>query len=203
MSAVDVAVSTIAATQYGMFSREQAVVAGATSMIIRRRVQTSRWERVHPGVYRLAGVPRTWEGRALAACLVQPGTLASHLAAAHMWGCEGFPGLGVIDVVVPRWSRPRRIAGVRHHESLAFDLAGATVRRGIPVTSPARMVLDVCAVTDDFRALAALDEVRRLQLATWPELWECLVLHARRGRNGVARFRAAIHLRSGVHKRSK
>ena len=68
----------------------------------------------------------------------------------------------------------------------------------IPVTGIARTVLDVCAVVDDdVRALAALDDVRRRHLASWDELWRCLVLHARRGRNGIVRYRRVLERRWG------
>ncbi|MEY2431702.1 MAG: hypothetical protein QOC92_1427 [Acidimicrobiaceae bacterium] len=66
------------------------------------------------------------------------------------------------------------------------------------MTGPARTILDICwAVDDDLTALGALDEMLRRRLVTWPELWECLVLHARRGRNGVARFRRILVKRWG------
>ena len=66
------------------------------------------------------------------------------------------------------------------------------------MTGPARTLLDLCAVVDDdVVALGALDEMLRRRLVTWPELWECLVLHARRGRDGVARFRRILVKRWG------
>jgi len=44
-------------------------------------------------------------------------------------------------------------------------------------------VLDLAAVADDeLTVLRALDEVRRQNLASWPEIWEALVRHTTRGR---------------------
>jgi len=197
MSEIDAAIAAIARTQHALFTAKQAQHLGVTPKAVRTRIASGRWERVHPGVFRIAGTPLSWEGRALAACLTTDGGLGSHLAAAHLYGHNGFGPVGVIDVTIPRPQRPAPRIGIRYHESLAYDLAGPTTRKGIPVTGPARTVLDVCGVVDDFRALASLDETRRLKLATWPELWECLVLHAVRGRNGIARFRRLLKKRYG------
>jgi hypothetical protein len=198
MREIDVVAARLARAQHGMFSRRQLIADGGSERAIDHRLQIGQWERVHPGVYRMAGAPLTWESRAMAACLTVDGGLTSDLTAAHLWGFATFGPLGVIDVTVARHVRPRAHSGIRYHESLAFELRGEQRRFGIPVTGVARTVLDVCAfVDDDQRALAALDEARRRSLATWEELWECLILHARRGRKGIARFRRILERRWG------
>jgi Transcriptional regulator, AbiEi antitoxin len=198
MQDLDRRVAVLAQAQHGHFTSGQLDALGAQRRARRHRVDVGRWERVHPGVFRLGGVPLTWESRVMAGCLTVDGSVSSHLTAAHLWGLEGFGPVGIVDVTVPRHARPRRRAGVRYHESLVFELCGATTRFAIPVTGPARTVLDVCAsVDDDYRALPALDEVRRRSLASWDELWECLILHACRGRNGIARFRRILDRRWG------
>lgn len=198
MREIDSLAARLARSQHGVFSRAQLTRDGGTERAIDHRLRADQWERVHPGVYRLAGAPLSWESRAMAACLTAEGSVVSHLAAAHLWAGESFGPVGIVDVTVRRHVRPRRRAGVRYHESLAFDLCRETTRFGIPVTSPARTVLDVCAaVDDDYEALPALDEVRRRSLASWDELWECLILHACRGRNGITRFRRILDRRWG------
>jgi len=198
MHDLDKRVAALAQAQHGLFTSDQLDVLEGSRRARRHRLDAGRWERAHPGVFRLVGVPHTWESRVMAACLTVEGSLASHLTAAHLWGFEGFGPVGVLDVTVPRHGRPRRRSGIRYHETMAFELRDERRRFGIPVTGPARTVLDVCAaVDDDFRALAALDETRRRSLATWQEFWECLILHARRGRNGIARFRRVLERRWG------
>jgi len=198
MRDIDVVAARLARSQHGVFTRAQVVSSGGSKRAIDHRMHTGQWERPHPGVYRLAGVPLTWHSRVIAGCLTIEGSIASHLTAAHLWGFDGFGPVGVVDVTVPRHGRPRRRSGVRYHETMAFELRDETRRLGIPVTGAARTVLDVCAVVDDdLRALAALDECRRRSLATWEELWECLILHARRGRNGITRFRRVLDRRWG------
>ena len=152
-----------------------------------------------PSVYRVAGVPRTWHGRALCAVLAAgPGAVVSHRSAAFLWGLEGFASPGRIDITVPRHRRPAARRGVVVHESRDLDLADPRLRWNVPVTGPARTFLDVAAVADDeLTVLRALDEVRRLRHASWADVWSTLFQHARKGGPGIAPERAALHTRAG------
>lgn len=199
MPTSDQIVGQLATRQHGHITRRQALDAGMTASAIDRRLRSGRWIKVHSGVYRIAGVPLTWEGRAMAAALSSPApAVVSHACAAHLWGLEGFGPPGVIDITVERHEAGHPTRGVRIHESLAFHLIEARTRKGVPVPSPARTLLDVCAVVDDdFAALRALDCIRRRSLASWHELWRCLVLHAARGRNGITRYRRIMIKRAG------
>jgi hypothetical protein len=194
----DSAAYALAARQLGYLTHAQAVGLGFTLAMIRSRIGSGRWVRVQRGVYRMGGVAPTWEGRALAAALTTGEGLVSSLCAANLWDVDGFGSPGLIDVTVVHHRRSRRIPGVRVHESKAFHLADATVRKGVPCTGVARTILDVCAAVDhDFEALCALDCVLRRHIVTWDELWRCLILHAARGRNGIARYRRILVKRHG------
>ncbi|HEY2997171.1 MAG TPA: hypothetical protein VGJ43_01300 [Acidimicrobiales bacterium] len=83
------------------------------------------------------------------------------------------------------------------HHTRAWSLIDRRTRALVPVTGPARTLVDLCAVVDDLEALTALDEIRRRRLATWEELWEALVRHSRRGRRGIARYRRTLEARQG------
>jgi len=79
---LDQRIAAIASRQHGVFSRRQAELCSATGDKIRWRPRTKRWEPIYPGVYRLAGSPRTWRQVAMAALLYfGPGTVLSHRAA--------------------------------------------------------------------------------------------------------------------------
>jgi hypothetical protein len=189
----------LASTQHSLVTSGQRRELGLSRGAVHRLVDRGTWLRAGPGVYRVAGSPRTWHGRALAAVLAAgPDALASHRSAAHLWGLEGFGPPGRIEVTVPRHSRPRSRPGVTVHESSAFQLAAPTRRWGVPVTGPARTVLDLAAAPGgELTVLRALDEVRRQSLATWPEIWEALVRHTARGRPGITTARAMIQKRYG------
>ena len=188
----------IAQRQYGLFTRAQALSVGVQRRIIDRQVASGRWEIVARGIYRICGSPRSWEQRALSLVLCAGDeAVVSHRSAAHLYGLDGFRRPGLIEITMPRHRR-HKIVGARIHETLDTHLLGGRKRRGVPITGPARTLLDVCSVVDDdLAALRALDEMLRHRLVTWGELWECLVLHARRGRNGVARFRRILVKRWG------
>jgi hypothetical protein len=125
-------------------------------------------------------------------------SLVSHLCGGHLWRLDGFGPPGRIDVTVNRHTKARSKPGIRVHESKAFHLRDATTRMGVPCTGLARTLLDICAaVGDDFDALRGLDDALRRHLVSWDELWRCLVLHAARGRNGIARYRRILIKRHG------
>jgi hypothetical protein len=157
---VDMAVARAAARQHGLLTRGQAADAGAGRGFVAHRLETGRWIRVGPGVYRVAGVPVTWTQRALAACLVAgPGALLSHGSAAALWRVSGFRP-GRLDITVPP-GRSGRNGLARVHRS---PTVGGVVRDGVPVTRPARTVADLAGVVHPDRLEEAVDDVlcRRL-----------------------------------------
>ncbi len=197
MARLDATVGATAAAQHGLITDDQAVAAGLSRKMICARVRSGLWIVVHLGVYRMAPAPRTWEQHAMAACLwAGPDAVVSHRSAAHLWRLDGFGPPGRIEVTVPRPNR-RWGAPVTVHQTKAWDLIGRTTRFGVPVTGIARTILDVCAgsMRDVVPPLRALDESRRRGLVTWPELWETLVRHACRGRNGIRMFRRILATR--------
>ena len=107
-------------------------------------------------------------------------------ALAHLLGFEAVVEPRRVDLTVPRHRRPRARPGIRVHESLAFDLAGATAVDGIPVTGVGRTILD-CA-PGETKPIRLLDDALRRRIVTWPELWDCLLAHDVTGRD-VARSR--------------
>src|SRR5262245_24447241 len=83
MTGLDRAVADLAASQYGLITRTQAIASGATRSALAHRIACGRWEVVHPTVFRIAGAPITGRQRAMAATLwVGSRGAVSHLAAA-------------------------------------------------------------------------------------------------------------------------
>ncbi len=66
----------------------------------------------------------------------------------------------------------------------------------IPVTGPARTLLDLSGVVGMKRLNQALDDLLRRDLVDWPMLYSTLIKHACRGRNGIVRFRNLLESRS-------
>jgi very-short-patch-repair endonuclease len=191
MSGFDATIAEIARRQHALISVPQAVAAGGTRKMLRSRVERGHLERVDVDVLRVGGAPLSWEARLLAPILsVGDGAVASHRAAAALWGLEGF-GKGVPEITIPRGRRYRR-AGVRCHESTDLDRCGVRQRAGIPVTDPSRTLLDLARFTSDRRLLQAAESARRLGLSSWSEMIAVLARHARQGRHGVRRLRRVI-----------
>ncbi|HEY8544132.1 MAG TPA: DUF559 domain-containing protein, partial [Acidimicrobiales bacterium] len=164
---------------------------GVTREALRHRIGRGRWVWAARRVVRIAGVPETWESRLLAHVLsAGEGAVASHRAAAELWGLDGV-GRGIIELTVPR-PRWYRVPGVRCHRSTDLDRAPATVVRGIPVTPVSRTLLDLGGVTGHRKVLLAVDSARRRRLTTWDDLLHTLVAHARRGRDGVGTLRQIL-----------
>lgn len=145
------------ARQHGLITRAQ---VSASKDWIYGRVKSGRWVRVGGGVYRLAGVPVTWEQRALAACLVAgPPAVVSHRSAAVLLGVSGFRP-GRIEITVPP-GRNNRSPLARVHRSA---VERTTRRNGVPVTHPARTLADLSRVVAPDVLEEAVDDLlcRRL-----------------------------------------
>jgi hypothetical protein len=194
-------VEQVARDQHSIISWDQLLGAGATRQWVHRREREGYLTRIAPSVYRFIGGKRTWNMRASAAVLsARAPALISHRSAAWLYGIdEHMPG--IIDVTVPRHRRPRARAGVQFHESRLFDVAAASaeVRDGLAVTGAARTILDSCSVLPTFAdRLDLFDEARRLKLVDWDDLWDCLIVHTGRGRQGLRRYRDILLTRDGT-----
>gem|GEM_PF-6164736 len=90
----------LAASQYGVFSRLQAREYGLGEDAIAWRIETRRWELLHPNVYRIAGTPESWRQLLQAACLAHDGrAVVSHRSAAALWNMPGFEP-AIVEVLV-------------------------------------------------------------------------------------------------------
>ena len=191
MSGVDQALAAVASRQHGLFTVSQALDLGATRLMVLGRAKAGRIVKEDVDVYRFAGLPPSWESRLLARVLAAgEGALASHRAAAALWGFEGF-NKGTPELSIPRGRRYRR-TGVRTHESTDLERCGARVRNGIRVTDPARTLLDLGRFVGDKPLASAIESARRLRLTDWSELISTLARHARKGRPGIRRLRRTI-----------
>ncbi len=118
------------------------------------RVGRRVYERVGRCVFAIAGLPWTWERRALAAALaVSPLSYLSHHAAAHWLGFDGF-GECPIELTVPRGIRARSELAEVHTTTYLHPLD--VVRRGrFSVSSGARTIIDLCASAISAEKLSA------------------------------------------------
>lgn len=151
-----------ASRQYGLFSRDQAFEAGFTRAQIDRRVGTREWVPIDTGVYRIAGMPDSWQQRVMAACLAGP-AVASHRSASAQWYLPDFPR-DIVEVTARRHRR-RRSDDVVWHESFHLGPRDVADVDGIPTTRPHRTLIDLAGIaTDDEVLERALDDALRREL---------------------------------------
>lgn len=130
-------------------------------------VKTGKLERVRRGVYRLCGVPPTWRSSALAAVLTAgEGAVLSHRSAAALWGLIDHHDVATIELTHPTDCRQPGIT--THRRSLAP--ADRTVHDHIPVTTPARTLVDLAARLEVWPLERLVDEALRRRLATVPRI---------------------------------
>jgi very-short-patch-repair endonuclease len=188
----DERLARLAATQHGTFARAQAARLDATKGMIQHRLRTGRWDRLASDVFRLAGSPPTWQQALLAACLAWGvGAVVSHRAAAALWRLVGFDP-GIIELTVPRVRR-RAEAGIIHRHELSR--ADVTSVDGIPVTTPARTLIDLAGVVPRDAVEEAMDDALRRGLVSFPLLVRRLEALRRPGRPGIASTRVLLDAR--------
>jgi very-short-patch-repair endonuclease len=183
-----------ARARHGLISREAAIAAGLSRHQIQQRIERGSWERLHRGVYAVAGAPRTYEQQVLAACLATKGT-GSHRSSMVFWDVE--PDDRVAEVTVRQGRTPYH-EGILVHRSLDLRPEHISVRSGIPVTNPLRMLADVGAVLPVLYVERCIEQglARRLftQSAIVGVRWEL----SKQGRTGLGALEEAIR-RQGFH----
>jgi very-short-patch-repair endonuclease len=182
----------LAARQWGLVSRTQALQV-LTPDQVRARREAGILVRVHPGVYRLAGAPRSWRQRAMAACLAYGAPAAvSHRAAARLWDLEGVH-VEEPEVTVPsgRSGRQRGIATYR----CDLPLSDVTSRYDIPVTTPLRTLRDLAGVLPGAVLGRAVDQALRTNLVTPDDLAWLDAHRTGRGFEGSSTLRRLLRTR--------
>jgi very-short-patch-repair endonuclease len=177
----------IAAMQNGRVSRRQLLAAGISDGAIRRRIKRSWLFPRHPGVYAVGHLAPVAFGRETDALLsFRDGAVLSHHTAASLWGLRmaEVSDADPVDVLVPAAWTSRR-DGVRLHRSRSLDDRDTCLRYGLPLTSPARLLLDLAPEVSDRRLELALDQLivaRLVRLADIGELLGRVQRHPGRGK---------------------
>ena len=183
----DAVVGALASRQHGVVSRRQLMALGLGVGAVERRLAAGRLHLVHPGVYAVGHRSLSLEARWMAAVLASgSGAVLSHRSAAGLW--ELRPATAdPIEVASRRALRSR--PGLRRRQ-LTLDVEERTTRRGIPVTTPARTLLDLAAVLRRHELERATEEAERRRLVDTPSLDALFTRHPRA--KGVRVLRAIL-----------
>lgn len=163
-------IARLAARQHGVLARRQLLEAGLDGHEIDYRVKIGRLVRVHRGVYATGHLPTSPLARAAAAVLAcGSGALLSHRSAAALWKIARWPSR--IEVSVRSY---RHHPGIRIHRSTSLLPQDATVHYGIPVTTPARTLLDLADTLEDAALTRAVNDARLCHYLSLDDLAELL-----------------------------
>lgn len=178
------AVARLAARQHGVLTRGQLLQAGLGEDAIDSRLKRGRLRRLHRGVYVLGPtVPEhARETAGVLAC--GPGAVSSHRSAAFLWRLLPYPARARgVDVTVAGRNATTR-PGITVHRVRELSAVETTTKHGIPVTTPARTLLDLASSVAPRELEQALAEAFARNLTTRPKL---LSLVERRRRHRGAR----------------
>ncbi|MGH2857735.1 MAG: type IV toxin-antitoxin system AbiEi family antitoxin domain-containing protein [Solirubrobacteraceae bacterium] len=184
--------NALAQRQQGYVSRRQLLKLGLGRGAITARLRCGRLTVEHRGVYAVG--PRRAEPRARAAAAVLAcGSRAvlSHESAASLWG------------MLRRWSFPLEVTvagnraqpGITIHRSRTLRRADITREYGIPVTSPARTLLDIAPRLTDERLTRIVNDALRTRLLGLDALSQLLARSAHH--RGVGRLRPFVQVPNG------
>jgi very-short-patch-repair endonuclease/predicted transcriptional regulator of viral defense system len=185
---IDRLIDALAARQHGIVTRAQLVDAGVPGDGVRWRVERGSLHRLHRGVYRVGPTEGrcTREMAAVLACA--PGATLGHRSATAAWAMLHPAASAPVDVVTHAWRRPQHGIRIRRARSLLDD--EVTVLDGVPITTPARTILDLASSGRAREVVRAVDEGIALRRFTLEELKTLVARHPRQP--GAAALRTLI-----------
>ena len=156
--------AAIAARQFGVVTYAQLLACGLSRTRVEQRVAAGQLQRLWRGVYAFGHRELRLEGRLLAAVFAcGPQAVLSRRSAADHWGILSTARPNVEVTVAGRGTRAKRL-GIDLHCSRSLGPEDVTTLRGIPVTTVARTLVDLCAVVPDRMLEKALDQAYVLRL---------------------------------------
>jgi very-short-patch-repair endonuclease len=197
----DQLIAAIAAAQHGRVARTQLLAAGVDRHAIDRRIKRRYLIPRHAGVYLLGHAAPTDLGDETAALLaIGPTGLLSGHSAATLCGLRAGTARP-IHVTVPFGRQGPGPDGVIVHRSRTLAPQDATVIRGLPVTSPARTMLDLAATLPDRDVGYILAQGLDKRLLTEPVLAD--VIRRAGGHHGAQALARAMSRMRGVKVESR
>ncbi len=180
-------IRAIAAGQHGVVSRQQLVAAGIPGSTVRHRLATGAMQKLARGVYAVGPIRgphwRYWSGLLLGGAT----SVLSYHSAARILDLDPSPGGRRKVHVSVRAGRPKSRAGFHFYRapSLASDEEAPV--QGLPVTTPARTLLDLARVVPTGALERLAGRADRMCLVDAQAIRDTLRRHP--GHNGNARLR--------------
>lgn len=171
-----------ARAHHGLYRMADARALGLSDKQISGRVRRGLSERVGPGVFRVAGGPESPDQRILAA-VWRSGGVASHRTAAGLHGILDRPPGRPEVTVGPSAAHVRD--GITIHRSRDLERSQVVEIRRIPLTAPARTLVDLGQVIGTRSLEAAVHRALHLGLLRLEDLVREYRVLSRPGRRGI------------------
>lgn len=188
--------AAIAQVQRGRVTRRQLLAAGLSSSTVGRMVRQGVLITEHAGVYAVvhtAPVPLARETAALLACGER--AVLSHASAAAAWRVADL-ATGPVDITIASLGTGRRRPNIRVHRSGDLLKRDVRIHQGLPLTSPARTLLDLAGRLDRRSLERTLDEALVVRkLVSRSQILD--VLGRANGHGGASLLRTLMARRSG------
>jgi very-short-patch-repair endonuclease len=183
----DMEIQQIAKSQHGVISRLQLQDLRVSRFQIKRRVHSGEWVRELPGVWRLSWAEPSWMQKVWCASL-WGGTeaLISHRAAARLWELDGIKFEGIELTSAHRLRT--KLQWLSPHQTDALPREMRRMKNGVPLTSPARTLVDLAGAVDDRTLQRALEYALRRRMVSVPAIRRILRFVPERGRGGTGRL---------------
>jgi hypothetical protein len=179
----------------GSITSAEVQALGASREWLARREREGWLERCGPSTYRLPGADSDWRATLAAACH-RLGGVVSHESAAQLYEMPRLRrGLLIVSVPV---RRSNRYPGVDVRQKTDLSADHVTYVAGLPVTTPARTIIDMAADLG-VRRLGRLVDWNVSHGLTSNESLLAMFEHlARRGKPGTRRMRTVMEDRGGA-----
>ncbi len=179
-------------------SRAQLLDLGMDYGGIQRRRRSGRLLEIHRGAYAVGHRALTQRGLYMAAVLASgPAAVLSHYSAADLLGI--IPGGGPRTHVSVTTRSDRRQPRIALHRPRTLAADETTVVDAIPVTTPARTLLDLADHLTAARLRRACDSAERARLLDWADVLALIDRHPRKtGARRLGRLLAANGIAIGT-----
>jgi predicted transcriptional regulator of viral defense system/very-short-patch-repair endonuclease len=187
-------VAQLAARQFGVVSHGQLIALGLSRSAIRRWLKQGRLHRIHRGVYLLGHpVPPPLAREQAALLAAGDDSVLTHETATRLHGYIEEDDDAPIHVTTSRFrGRPR---GVVVHTSRRLEPLDVMWLHDLPVTTPARTLLDLAETADAAVLERAVETAFARRRVTEPQLRA--LIRRSPGRRGARRLAAFLDYRGG------
>jgi hypothetical protein len=197
MAVLPAEIDHLASRQGGVVARKQLLESGLSEWQLRRALETGLLESIMAGVMRLPGSPRSEMQRLWAAHLrVGAESVLALGSAARLWGLKSIEECRP-TLVVPHHRTPKTESGMIVHRTRRLEEVDVGAIDGLPVTRPARTLVDLSSETGKARLTAALEEAHYDRIVGYTEVGRALVRLGEAGRHGAVLLAELLDERTG------